>query len=97
MPVDFKKFKESITSFLTDKSSKEDQEKVSSLVKMCDEAEADQTKLAESCESYRQKYVDAVVNGAGGKGEPTPEVKTSEEPKSLEDIIDDIESKREKK
>lgn len=87
--MDYKKLKETLGSLLNDKTSKEDEEVITGLIKDMDTCESETLKLAEACENYRKKYIESVTNFST-KDKPTPDVNKDEKPKSFEDCCKEV-------
>lgn len=88
--MDYNKLKEGLKALLTDSSSTEDVEKVTRLVTMAEEGEKERDDLLRVNEDTRKKYIEAVKNSTF-EGKPKED---DPKPKSLEDCIEEVLSKR---
>ena len=88
--MDYAKLKEGLKELITDSSSTEDVEKVTRLVKDLEDCEKERDDLLRVNEETRRKYIEAVKNSTFNEKPKEDESK----PKSLEECLEDVLSKR---
>ncbi|MBO7731673.1 MAG: hypothetical protein J6S67_03955 [Methanobrevibacter sp.] len=79
--MDWNKIKEGLKALITDSTSTEDVEKVTSVVKDIEVAEAESNDMLQKHEELRKKYIEAVKNSTFTEKpkEDNPQPKTLEE------------------
>lgn len=83
--------KNKLKNLVNENTSEEDAKVISDIANELDKTNEELNKIIESAENYRKKYVDLVIHSGFKQEEEQPK---DDNPKSLEEIIDAVTSKK---